>query len=496
MAVKVNELKQKALEAKKGLNAMQDEHGAARASLASLLEKQAAGTATSEDVAALGEAEAKAKSFEARISAQRKLVTLAEEQALIEEQRLAAEDKELEARPSGRIAVDAPNHTKDPRRGFASHRDLLAAVMDVAQRGIQAADERLRSLIVRDKDDKEAGGEPAVMLPLAFTPPAFRATVGSDEHGEYDVRYGGFGVMTQRLPGILQVGFEGDPTAGRTQAVPMGAPSVEIMARVDKDHTSSVSGGLTVGRKAETVAASATRASLEMITLKASSLFGLTYGTEELLADSPQTFMALVDTGFRTQFPAHMLNEKLRGKGGNEYLGVLTALYSATAANSLGPTISVAKEQGQAADTIDSMNVIKMAARVWGWGDSIWMANHDCKPQMLTMSVKVGTAGQLLYQVGQGGFPDTLLGRPIVYSEFMATVGDQGDIGLFNWSQFLEGLYQPLQSAESIHVRFLNHERAFKFWLRNAGAPWWRSPLTPNKSASTLSPFVVLDARA
>ena len=32
-------------------------------------------------------------------------------------------------------------------------------------------------------------------------------------------------------------------------------------------------------------------------------------------------------------------------------------------------------------------------------------------------------------------------------------------------------------------------------WTRNAGAPWWRAALRPKKSESTLSPFVVLQAR-
>jgi hypothetical protein len=92
--------------------------------------------------------------------------------------------------------------------------------------------------------------------------------------------------------------------------------------------------------------------------------------------------------------------------------------------------------------------------------------------------------------------PDLLLGRPCIFTEWAKTLGDQGDLVLGTWSQFLEGTYQTLQSAESIHVRFLEHERTMKFWLRNAGAPWWRSALTPKNSTSTLSPFVVLDARA
>jgi hypothetical protein len=88
-----------------------------------------------------------------------------------------------------------------------------------------------------------------------------------------------------------------------------------------------------------------------------------------------------------------------------------------------------------------------------------------------------------------------LLGRPLYFTEYTQTLGTAGDVILVNWSQFLEGNYQPMQSAESIHVRFVNHERTFKFWLRNAGQPWWRSALTPIYSSSLLSPFVAVAAR-
>jgi HK97 family phage major capsid protein len=397
-----------------------------------------------------------------------------------------------EPQPAPRVAVSAPNSDKDPRRGFASHREFLMSAMRLATHGVEAAGEKIRALIVRDKDDRESGGEPAVMLPVAFTPPVFRATVGSDEQGEYDDRYGGFAVPKSRLPGLLQVGFGGDPTAGRTQDIPMATPVVEIMARTDKDHTTSVSGGLTVTRKPETVSATASRMSLEMVSLKANSLFGLAYATEELLNDSPMSFVAILEGGFRDQFGAHMLNEKLRGLGGSEYFGILKSL----AASSLGPTISVAKEAGQVADTIVTANVIKMRARCWGYENAIWLANQDCYPQLATLSIGIGAAGVLVYQQSVlSDRPDMLLGRPIYYTEYAATVGDQGDIILANFSQYLEGIYQPLQSAESIHVRFVNHERTFKFWVRNAGAPWWRSALTPAKSSATLSPFVVADAR-
>jgi HK97 family phage major capsid protein len=396
------------------------------------------------------------------------------------------------AQPRARVHLRAEDDKR--RRGFASHRDFLMAVLENS--GLQSredvSDERLRPLAVFDKDDKKAAGELAFLLPTAWTPRGLMATVSSDEQGEYDDSHGGFAVPTSMAPGLLQVGFEGDPTVGRTTNLPMSTPQVDMLARVDKDHTTSVSGGFTVARRAETVAATASRAEFEKVSLKAASLFGMAYATEEILADSPISFAALIAAGFSTQFGGHMLNEKVNGIGGDQYKGILKTL----AASSLGPTISIAKEAGQVADTIVTANVTKARARCWGYGKAIWLANHDTYPQLAGLSIGIGAAGALVYQQSVvEDRPDMLLGRPIFYTEYAATIGDQGDIILANFAEYLEGLYQPLRSAESMHVRFANHERAFKFWLRNAGAPWWRAALTPAKSAATLSPFVVLDAR-
>lgn len=381
---------------------------------------------------------------------------------------------------------------EDPRRGFRSHREFLIAVIDNA--GLRDPDlideenrERLGSLAVMDKEDRRAAGELAYILPGAFAPPSMRAAAGSDEQGEYADRYGGFAVPTTRIPGLLQVGFEGDPTAGLTQMIPMATPSVEIMARTDKDHSSSVSGGFTVTRRPETVAGTSSRMELEMVTLKASSLFGLAYATEELLADSVVSFIAIIEAGFRDQFGAHVLNEKIRGVGGNEYLGILNS----------DAEVQVAKETNQEADTIVFDNVNKMAARSWGYGSAVWVANHDTRPQLAKIALPVGTGGVAMYQPASvPGALDMLMGRPVVYTEYASTLGDVGDISLVNFTQYLEGVYEPIQSASSVHVRFVNHERTFKLWTRNAGAPWWRAALTPAESSDTLSPIVTLAARA
>jgi HK97 family phage major capsid protein len=118
-------------------------------------------------------------------------------------------------------------------------------------------------------------------------------------------------------------------------------------------------------------------------------------------------------------------------------------------------------------------------------------------PQLMLLNQAVGTGGLPVWQPSaREDHPDMLLGRPLYFSEYAKTLGDQGDLILANWEEYLEGTYQPMAQEESVHVRFVNHERAFKFYLRNAGLPWWKSALTPVYSSAKLSPFVVLDARA
>ncbi len=259
---------------------------------------------------------------------------------------------------------------------------------------------------------------------------------------------------------------------------------VEIDARTDKDHTTSVSGGLTVSRKAETSAAVASRMEFEKVTLHARGLFGVAYSTRELLTRTPRAFAAILSAGFRDQFASHLINERINGTGAGEFLGFMKSPCLAT----------VAKESAQVADTIVTANILKMRARAWGYQNAVWLANHDTIPQL--GQLQGGDNAHIYMPSMREDIPDILLGRPIVFTEYMETLGDLGDIACCNFTQYLEGTLTPLMGEESIHVRFLEHENTFKFWLENDGAPWWRAGLTPKKGAATLSPFVALAARA
>lgn len=345
--------------------------------------------------------------------------------------------------------------------GFKNRREYLQAVMDAGMG--KGVDRRLEK--------------------LKYVPKA----AGSDEGSTQSNPYGGFLVPIGFIPEPLKIDPEADPIGAATTKIPMGNPIVNIPARVDKDHRTSVAGGLVVGRKAETLAAASSRMKFEQVQLEAFSLFGLAFASEELLNDSPQSFAAILQAGFNDQFTYHLINERINGTGVGEYLGVLNSPC----------LVEVDAETGQRAASIMYENIVKMRSRCWNYSKAVWLANHDTLPELATMAQVVGTGGLPAWQPSaREDHPDMLMGRPCIFTEYTKSVGTKGDIILGTWSEYLEGQYQPMQQEESIHVRFIEHERTFKVWVRNAGAPWWKTSLTPRNSTKTLSPFVVLAARA
>lgn len=358
----------------------------------------------------------------------------------------------------GKLDVKVVNEHKDPKAGFSDVRDMFETVVNSAKSG--QVDNRLKPL----------------------------AAVGSDEHSTFADPFGGFLIPEQLLPGVKEVAPESDPTAGLVTNIRMNVSTVKINARVDKNHSSSVSGGLTVARESETGTGSSSRQKYEQVTLDAHDLVGVAYVTERLIEQSPSSIVDLINAGFGQEFASKMLQEKISGTGASEPEGVLNA----------SCTVSVAKEGGQAADTINGTNLVKMRARSWNFGNSIWLANHDAYPQLASAHIAGSNSDSQIYQHSlMEGRPDMLLGRPIVYTEYCPTIGSNGDIILGCWSEYLWGtLVNGLRRRESMHVRFLERERTLQVYTCNDGRCWWSSALTPVNGSNTLSPFVTLAERA
>ena len=278
-----------------------------------------------------------------------------------------------------------------------------------------------------------------------------------------------------------------DPLEGRTFPVQMTAREFGVPARVDQDHSTSVAGGLVLERKKETNSFTSQRIEGQLVQLVATTLGTVVHGAEELMEDNQQGFTAVLQRSFSDALSGRRLNERIRGLGGVEPLGVLNS----------PALISVAKESGQAADTINGANIQNMALRVWNYERAVWLANPDTRTQLAQAAIDTADGSRWIFQPAQReGEPDMLDGRPCFFTEFASALGDKGDLICGVWSEYLDGTLQPGTTTSSVHVRFDRHEEAFKFWTRGDGQPWWLSTLQARFGANTVSPFVTLAERA
>ena len=146
-------------------------------------------------------------------------------------------------------------------------------------------------------------------------------------------------------------------------------------------------------------------------------------------------------------------------------------------------------------------NVNKMWSRMWARsrGNAVWLINQDCEPALDSMTIPVGTGGMPVYLPPGGLSGDRfarLKGAPVIPTEFNPTLGTVGDIMLVDLSQYLLIDKGGPQADSSIHVRFINNEKTFRFIYRVDGRPLWNTVLTPAKGSNTLSPFVALATRS
>jgi HK97 family phage major capsid protein len=109
----------------------------------------------------------------------------------------------------------------------------------------------------------------------------------------------------------------------------------------------------------------------------------------------------------------------------------------------------------------------------------------------------VGTGGSAIWlNNGVDGPPMSILGRPLIISEKVSALGDQGDINFVDFKQYLIGDRMAMDAKISDDYRFGNDMTAYRFIERVDGRPWMQSAITPANGGPTLSPYVQLAARA
>jgi HK97 family phage major capsid protein len=302
---------------------------------------------------------------------------------------------------------------------------------------------------------------------------------------------GGFLVPEAFRAELLSLSLEASVVRPRARIVPMETSRVIYPFIDDTSHATNVFGGVQGYWTPESGAMTDVAATFGRLALEAWKLTAFANVPNELIADSAVSFEAFIRSTFPQALAYFADVAFLSGNGAGQPLGILTAGNAAR--------VSVAKESGQAADTIVWENIVKMYSRMLpqSLGSAVWVVSPDVFPELATMALSVGTGGGPVWlNNGVGGPPATILGRPVVISEKVENLGDQGDINFIDFQYYLVGDRQAMTVASSEHFRFQNGETSFKFVERLDGRPWLQSALTPRNGGPTLSPFVTLDARA
>jgi HK97 family phage major capsid protein len=298
---------------------------------------------------------------------------------------------------------------------------------------------------------------------------------------------GGFLVPTEYASRIHNVALENEIIMPRCYVQPMKSNEIKIPAMSIGDHSSNLYGGFTASYVGEAGTINEADPKTRQMTLNAKKLTGLIRFSAELAADIPGGEGQLIQICGKG-LGWYRDRAFLKGTGAGEPLGILNA----------GCLITVAKEAGQKSDTIVYENLVKMVGRLHPacFNNSVWIVQVSAVPQLLQLSMAIGTGGSAVPVMSESNGQWRILSRPVVFTEKTEKLGDLGDVLLCDLSQYVVGLRSEMRFDTSIHVHFSTDELLARLIERHDGQPLWDSALTLEDGSTTVSPFVTLAERA
>lgn len=300
---------------------------------------------------------------------------------------------------------------------------------------------------------------------------------------------GGFLIPETLRSQVLSVALEQSVVRPRAMVVPMDSLRVPFPTIDSTSNASSVHGGITAFWTEESAALTESEAKFGRVVLDAKTLTAYAEVPNQLLTDSIISLAAFFDQKYPEALAWFEDVAFISGSGVGEPLGFLNA----------DAMVSVAKESGQAADTIVWENIVKAYSRMLpsSLGRAVWVCHIDTFPELATMALSVGTGGSAIWlNNGAVGPPVSILGRPVIFTEKASTVGDAGDVNFVDFGYYLVGDRQAMSAMSSPHFKFANNQTAFRVVQRVDGKPWLQSAITPQTGSNTLSAFVNIADRA
>ncbi len=364
------------------------------------------------------------------------------------------------------VSTDA---AKTPKL-FANFGEQMQAIFRAYSSKGHTVDERL--LKINESGEKQAaaaGGS---------------AAVGSD---------GGYLIQSDFTTEILKKAYSVGGLLSRCRRATVSANSDKLVIPYVKETsraTGSRWGGVQTYWADEADTANAKRPQIGKLEVPLHKLIGLAHMTRELLEDA-SAMSSIYRDAFSEEISFMVENAIINGTGAGQPLGILNS----------DAFIGISKETGQDAASLVAENIHKMYSRMWApsRASSIWLHNQDIEPQLFGLNQIMGTVGVPVFLPPNGLSQapyGSLMGRPLIPSEYSSTLGTLGDILLLDLMQYLLLEKGELRVDISEHVNFTSDQIAMRFVLRVGGQPLWYSAVTPFKGSATKSPYIGLATRS
>lgn len=143
--------------------------------------------------------------------------------------------------------------------------------------------------------------------------------------------------------------------------------------------------------------------------------------------------------------------------------------------------------------TIKFADIVKMRASMIPQSLSrcVWIANLGCRETIESM---VDLNNRYIFGSGDisKGYPETLSGLPIIFTDRVPALGTTGDLSLVDWKYYIikDGTGPAIEQSKEVY--FLNRITVMMMWWKNDGKPWLNRPILCRDNSTTISPFVVL----
>jgi len=251
------------------------------------------------------------------------------------------------------------------------------------------------------------------------------------------------------------------------------------------NHTDGLLGGISGDWLAEGQTATRKNVKLRLLTLSAKKLACFSQASNELLADGMK-FEEMLTMALAKGMGWYMDYAFINGTGAGQPLGIIND----------PALITVPKDKEQADRTITYNNVVNMFSRLAPscFGNAVWLANPSVIPQLLTMTITIGTGGAQIpvFKEENGRF--TLLGKEIIFTEKCPALGNKGDLILADLSQYAIGMRKEISIDRSNAPGWMEDMTDYRVIIRVDGQGTWDKPITP-KNGNTLSWCVALENR-